>query len=81
MRVAAQIIPSGRGTGGPAGDEVGAHIRRVGARLSGDLFVLLAALGSSGYGLMDSRAVYLYIAALEMNVLNCRVEVRRVLAL
>lgn len=49
--------------------------RRVSARLSGDLSVLLAALSSSGYGQWTvSRAVYLYIAALEVNVLNCRDE-------
>ena len=37
------------------------------------IFVPLAALSSLGYGPMDGQAtVYLYIAALEVNVLNCR---------
>ena len=37
--------------------------------------VPLTALASHGYGPMDGQpAVYLYIAALEVNVLNCRVE-------
>ena len=35
--------------------------RRVGARLSGDLFVLLAALGSSGYGPMDGQPSRIFI--------------------
>jgi hypothetical protein len=35
----------------------------------------LAALSSPGYGPMDGQpAVYLYIAALKVNVLNCRDE-------
>jgi len=35
--------------------------RRVGARLSGDLSVLLAALGSSGYGPMDGQPSRIFI--------------------
>jgi hypothetical protein len=50
--------------------------RRLGARLSGDLratSVPPAALTSPGYGPIGGQpAVYLYIAALEVNVLNCR---------
>ena len=41
--------------------------------LSSDETGQLAALSSPGYGSMDGQpAVYLYIAALEVNVLNCR---------
>jgi hypothetical protein len=37
------------------------------------IFVPFAALSSPGYGPMDGQPiVYLYIAALEVNVLNCR---------
>jgi hypothetical protein len=47
--------------------------RRLGARLSRDLLVSLAALSSPGIAQWTvSRAVYLYISALEVNVLNCR---------
>ena len=37
------------------------------------IFVPLAAVSSPGYSPVDGQpAVYLYIAALEVNVLNCR---------
>jgi hypothetical protein len=48
------------------------RIRRIGARLSG-VFVPLVAISSPDYGSINGQpAVYLYIAALEVNVLNCR---------
>jgi hypothetical protein len=45
--------------------------RRVGARLSDDLRTSTA-VANPGYD--GQPAVYLYIAALEVNVLNCRAE-------
>jgi hypothetical protein len=42
------------------------------------ILVPLAAVSTPGYGPTDGQpAEYLYIAALEVNVLNCRDEVRR----
>ena len=42
------------------------------------ILVPLAAVSTPGYGPTDGQpAEYLYIAALEVNVLNCRDEVHR----
>jgi hypothetical protein len=52
----------------------GRAYRRVSGRLSGDLRAV-GGCQQSGYSPVDGQpAVYLYIAALEVNVLNCRIS-------
>ena len=64
--------PFGFGRDGQPADPGVAPDRRVGALLSGDLRAV-DRLASPGYD--GQPAVYLYIAALKVNVLNCRVPV------